>query len=366
MTTPTIGLCMIVKNESEVIERCLESVRDRISYWVICDTGSTDGTQDLIRNALAGVPGELHERPWVDFGHNRSEALSYSAGKADYLLLLDADWTFTAEPGALDDLRAEVYLVRHEHAGDADFELYNRHLIRGDRAWRYVGAAHEFLETEGASEDVLAGAWITNWSDGGVGRERRWAQDRDLLERDLARNPSDLRAVFYLAQTYRDLGQPAKAAELYERRAEMGGWEEEVYYSLFQAGVIHADLGDWPRGMELLIRAFESRPTRLEALYQLATRLRARGDYQTADIFARRGVGRPKPNDLLFVSPWVYRWGLLFEYSITAYWVGNPGGALMACDELLAMPDLPQIYRDQTIENRKFSEAALAAEQGDR
>ena len=89
----TIALAMIVRDEAEVIGRCIESVRERIDYWVICDTGSTDATREIVRDALAGVPGELHQRKWVDFGHNRTELLRLARGKADYLLLLDADMT---------------------------------------------------------------------------------------------------------------------------------------------------------------------------------------------------------------------------------------------------------------------------------
>ena len=65
---------MIVKNEAHVIRRCLDSVRPLIDRWVIVDTGSTDGTQALIRELMADVPGELHERPWVDFSTNRNQA----------------------------------------------------------------------------------------------------------------------------------------------------------------------------------------------------------------------------------------------------------------------------------------------------
>ncbi|MCJ2050481.1 glycosyltransferase, partial [Methylobacterium sp. J-070] len=50
---------MIVKNEAHVIRRCLESVRPIIDHWVIVDTGSTDGTEEVIRAALADVPGTL-------------------------------------------------------------------------------------------------------------------------------------------------------------------------------------------------------------------------------------------------------------------------------------------------------------------
>ena len=83
--TKTITLCMIVKDEARVIERCLASVLPLIDYWVIVDTGSTDGTQEKIRKFFenVGIPGELHERPWKDFGHNRSEALELARSKAD-------------------------------------------------------------------------------------------------------------------------------------------------------------------------------------------------------------------------------------------------------------------------------------------
>jgi tetratricopeptide (TPR) repeat protein len=348
---------MIVKDEAGVIERCLGSVRDLIDTWVICDTGSTDGTQGLIAEALDGVPGELHEREWVDFGHNRTELLKLARGRADYLLLLDADWTLEAEPGALDELGADVYLVRHVHRPAGDFELYNRHLVRGGIDWRYEGATHEYIEADvERSEARLEGAVIVNWADGGVGRERRWRQDVDLLERELMRDPTNARALFYLAQTHRDLGDTARAIELYGKRAALGGWPEEVYYSLYQVGVLTAD---WPEASAALMRAWESRPGRAEALYHLVSGLRQRDIHHTAYALARTGIRMRQPDDLLFVEPWVYRWGMLFEFSICAYWAGRERAALTACDRLLKMDDLPALYREQTEANREFCVQAI-------
>ena len=77
----TICLNMIVKDEKDVICRCLASVKPVIDYWVIVDTGSSDGTQEIIRAFMKEIPGELHERPWINFGHNRNEALELAKGK---------------------------------------------------------------------------------------------------------------------------------------------------------------------------------------------------------------------------------------------------------------------------------------------
>src|SRR5579862_9029896 len=87
----SICLNMIVKNESKVIQRCLETVKKIIDQWVIVDTGSTDGTQNIVRKCLKEVPGALYERPWVNFAVNRNEALHLARNRADYILFIDAD-----------------------------------------------------------------------------------------------------------------------------------------------------------------------------------------------------------------------------------------------------------------------------------
>lgn len=346
----TVCLSMIVRDESAVIERCLESARGLIDTWVICDTGSVDGTQEMIRRALGDIPGVLYERPWRDFGHNRSELMQLARGTADYLLLLDADMTVTLTEPLPAQLTGDSYLLRHE----GEPEYWIKRLVRGDGNWSYVGSTHEYLALDTPEDEQrLQAIVITHHADGGA-RSDKLERDARLLKHELAQDAGNARAVFYLAQTYRDLRDLEQAAELYERRAEMGGWQEEVFYSLYQAGVLRAELGDWPHGLTTLIRAFQYRPARLEPLYELASRLRVREEYETAHLFAARGVGRPMPPDLLFVHRWVYSWGLLFEFSVTSYWTGNARVALRACDQLLKIPELPPNYREQTLANRRF------------
>ncbi|HWY19250.1 MAG TPA: glycosyltransferase [Solirubrobacteraceae bacterium] len=363
---PSVCLCMIVRDEIDVLERCLDSCRELIDRWVICDTGSTDGTQDLIRRKLDGIPGELHEHDWVDFGHNRSELMRLARAKADYLLLLDADTTIEADPRALEKLEADSYLLCHADG----IRHYTKRLVSGRLDWRYVGVVHEYITCdEDHRTERLDDVIIRSWSVGGS-RKGRWRRDAELLEAEIERDPADARAVFYLAQTYRDIGEESDdRAELalalahYQRRAEMGGWVEEAYFARYQVGVLSARLGDWPRAVDAFLTAWEQRPARLEAVYDLAVGLRERGLHRAAHQFTRLAAGLgplPVPEDILFVAPWIYEWGMLFEYSITAYWCGELGTSVAACKRLLAIRSLPEPHRRQTSANLRHAFGAIA------
>ena len=87
----SICLNMIVKNESRIIVDTLTKLLNKIKwdYWVICDTGSTDNTRELITEFFEkqNIPGELFCDEWKDFGHNRTEALKKAFDKTDYVLV---------------------------------------------------------------------------------------------------------------------------------------------------------------------------------------------------------------------------------------------------------------------------------------
>ena len=137
-----ICLSMIVKNEAHVIRRCLDSVRPIIDHWVIVDTGSTDGTQDVIRAAMADMPGMLVERPWVDFAFNRTEALQLARPQADYSLIIDADDVLVIpDDFVFPQIDAAGYLFNIIHG----IHQYSRiQLVNNKMEWRYRGIIHEF------------------------------------------------------------------------------------------------------------------------------------------------------------------------------------------------------------------------------
>jgi Glycosyl transferase family 2 len=367
---PTICLCMIVKNEAGVLARCLRSCRDLIDCWVICDTGSSDGTQALIARELEGVPGELYQHEWVDFGRNRSALMELAAGRADYLLLIDADMT-VVQSAPLGGLTADAYMLRQ---GDERFDYHNKRLVRGDLRWLYVGATHEYLSCLDVERTVerLDALAIDDHGDGGS-KADKFERDCALLQAELRGHPENARAMFYLAQTQRDLGTQtgdagtlAAARDLYERRAGMGGWEEEVCCAWRQAGRLSAELDEWPRASAAFLAAWEARPSRLEAVHDLVAGLLDRRHHRTAHRFtalAARAGRLAVPEDILFVEPWVYRWGLLFQHSVAAYWCGEFDASIRACKRLLAIESLPDAHRRQAEVNMRlaFSQKARQA-----
>lgn len=343
---PTVVLNMIVRNEAPVIHRCLDSVRGLVDAWVIVDTGSTDGTQDAIRGHMAAqrLPGELHERPWQDFAHNRSEALTLARQHADYTLLLDADDMLRAPPGyEWPMLTADAY--RFEFV-DGGVRYQRPCLVRNAVLWRYEGVLHEFLTGGDGNGPTLSGAHIERTHDGARARDpQKFYKDAAVLEKALEteRDPMMVaRYRFYLAQSYRDAGEREKAVEQYLMRATLGQWREEVCVSLYQAARLKKQLGCPDQDvLDLYARAFMVAPTRAEGLHGAAQVSRVAGDHAGAYHLARLGLQCAMPGDALFVEPHVYRFDLLDEVAINGYWAGHNKESLIACVDLMLSGNCP-------------------------
>lgn len=341
---------MIVRNEAAVIERCLKSVRPFISHWTISDTGSSDGTPEIIERfmAKAGIPGKLIRDEWVNFGHNRSLAMKHGQGTADYHLLLDADMVLRvhnsdSSPSHADGcclgstrLTEDAYLIRFE--GATDYSVIR--LVSDKHVWRYAGATHEYIYSDTAKPAVkLPGVSIAHFEDGGS-RSDKYERDirllteeyESLLARQSKEQPTDPgptggggfnlagnlgRTVFYLAQSYRDLKQFEKALEWYEKRALMGGWAEETWCALYQLGRIQQVLGcDWRVVLNSYLQAYNFRPWRLEPIYAIARFYREHQQWSLGYHFARLCTEVGYPEDILFVERPVYEYLLPYEYVI--------------------------------------------------
>jgi len=353
----TICLSMIVRNEAAVIRRCLASVLPIIDYWVIVDTGSTDGTQDIVRDCLNNVPGELIERPWVDFGHNRTEALGYARGHGTYVLVIDADEVLEVLDGfSKSDLNADACLVDVHYGSKA---YVRKQLLRNKLPWRYIGVLHEYAFCEEAkSEEFAAGLRTRVYHEGARARDPlTYRRDAILLETALLKEPQNARYVFYLAQSYRDADDLELAVRNYKRRVEMGGWTEEVWFSLYQIASLHERMGyPWGAVMEDYLAAFQFGPERAEPLYRIGMRYQRSGDFHLARLFFSRATNLQCPaRDRLFVEKDVYDYLLALEYAAACSGSGEHEQAITTCNSLLGSGVLPPDRIDRVLKIRKGS-----------
>lgn len=337
-----VCLSMIVKDEAPVIERCLASVRPLLVAWCVVDTGSSDDTPQRVERALAGLPGALHRRPWRNFAANRNEALELARAQlgsdGGWLLLIDADETLELPAGyRLPPLDAAAYEFDTRYG-----ELSYRRVALLDalRAWRYQGVLHEYLEcTPPTLPQWLDGPRIRVRPEGARSRNpRKFHDDAALLERALAQEPDNARYWFYLGQSWRDAGEPARALAAYRKRLQLPGWDEESWYAQLQVARLVETLGDQPGAIAGYLDAYARRPTRAEPLVELARLLRARGDWPGALLYARAAAQIPLPADRLFVDTACYQWRALDEWTIAAWWAGCHAEGAQAMTRLLAAP----------------------------
>jgi len=316
-----VCLNMIVRNEAAIIERCLAAAAPAIDAWVICDTGSTDGTPDVIRSFLAarGIPGELHASEFGNFAQARNVALDHcreSRLDFDYLLLADADMELRVDDaGFRNGLGAPAYTLLQKNR----LAYWNTRLVRRDAHARYVGATHEYLSLDVTTER-LRGLWFVDHASGS-NRGDKCERDIRLLEAALAGDPGDVRSMFYLAQTLLDAGRPAEARRWYERRIEAGGWDEEVWYARYSLARCDVAMDHHESAIAACLAAYNARPTRAEPLHLMSRALREHGENDAALLACDMAERIPFPeHDVLFVDDFVYRHGFAEERSIAGFY----------------------------------------------
>jgi glycosyltransferase involved in cell wall biosynthesis len=353
----TVCLNMIVKDEAHVIERCLASVRPIVDTWLIVDTGSTDGTQDAIREVMADLPGELVERPWSDFASNRTEALELARGRADYVFVIDADETVELDPGfRLPRLTAGAYIVEVSFDGCT---YPRRQLVRDALEWRYTGVLHEYIECDEPHDEAeMPGIRTVPRHEGARAQDpHTYRRDALLLEEALIEDPDNARYVFYLAQSYRDAGDLEAALRQYRRRVEMAGWDEEAWFSLYHIAQLEERMQKpWAEVLESYLAAHEFHPDRAGPLFRIGLHYQRLRQHRLAHLFLARAMEIPLPRgDRLFVERPVYDYLLPVEYAVASFYVGDHEAAVATNNALLRDGRMPPEAASQVVTNRRYS-----------
>lgn len=351
---------MIVKNEEPCIKGCLESLKPYITYWIICDTGSTDDTERVVKETLSDIPGEYHHHEWKDFSTNRNKALELSSDKAEYIFVIDADDTLETEnPSELQNLQDKAYKIQIKY-GPITYPRVQ--LFKSNLKPKYVSVLHEYLNVDTVSAVLLNKTWIVaNKGQGARSKAPdKFVKDAELLEKTLIDEPNNERYVFYCGQSWRDAltcsqiptASPwyrTKAIARFLQRGDMGGYTDERYVALLEAGKLMRT------GFEpVFLKAHNLYPIRAEALVYLARAWRLQDEHDRAYFFAKSAINISKPSEGLFIEDACYGWKRVDELAIAAYYVGKKQESRALNQFLLEDKTLPESEKERIQQNLSF------------
>lgn len=293
----TVLLCGIVLNEASCIAECLDTFRPVIDKLVITDTGSTDGTPEVIRAWMTknNVPGVVYEMPWsslaeaqclprradgspplFDFARARNTAVALAVQHAEYYAPggpgteYTNDWLFEIDGawklrGGVADLRAGLesapakltgFEVMVNQIGWSIVPYLRLRRVRecGPRGWQWHAPIHEYIfRPDNAQIGRIEGIWIDHEDTTATAANRLARLQRDLVifdemiadfeARGVDKRPGKdhergeyTRAVFFRGQTLDGLGRVAEAYEAFVKRAGLRGSIEEMGQACYRAG----------------------------------------------------------------------------------------------------------------------------------
>ena len=317
-------LMLMIKNESRIIERCLMHAIEHVDAVCILDTGSTDDTVEVCNRVLTMMnkPYKIVTDPFKNFGYSRTVSfrntqkfckdLEWPADKT-YALAVDADMNLVVHPSFKDFLlSANGYTIIQ---ANGHMKYHNTRLLRVSAPWKCTGATHEYWDLGNTEKIPYEIMYIDDKNDGGC-KSDKFERDVRLLKEEIAENPNNDRAHYYLGQSLKDLGRFEEAIEMFKRRIELGGWVEEVHYSHYQIGKCYDHMNK-PNDMEYWMnKAFEFYPRKAEPLYHLTRYFREKSQHYKAYHYYLKGRDIPYPkDDVLFIENHVYEG--LFTYETT-------------------------------------------------
>lgn len=356
-----ICLTMIVKNEGKIIERCLKSTKGVVDCICICDTGSTDDTVQIIENYMqkACIPGKVCRHEWKNFGHNRTLSVQASQKMLaemgfpltdTFLLLLDADMMLEVSPEfTKKSINADSY---HFIQKNPWIVYYNTRLVRASLPWKCVGVTHEYWSSQiPCKEEKLLTLAIDDRDDGGS-KSDKFERDIRLLTQGLQDEPGNVRYMFYLANSYKNLKKYDEAIKWYKERIAGGGWFEEVWYSKYMIGQIYQEMDQWDQALANYLDAYQYNPARAETIQEVSKYYRLKEQYNLSYFYAKQGSRIPYPQDqVLFIAYPVYDYLFDEDISISAYYTCHKDDGYAATNRLLLKKDVPQYIKDQAYRN---------------
>ncbi len=285
-----ICLNMIVKDESAIIGETLEKLvkKIKLDYYVICDTGSSDNTVEIIKKVMADnkIEGEIFHEEWKNFEHNRNKALEYAFGKTDYLLIFDADDEICGNLVLPEKMVHDSYNLIMK-GGSITWE--RPLIINNKKKWKFESVVHEYLvccDPVNTRQTIIGDYYVAGNTKGARSQNpKKYLIDAITLEKaylEVENTPKDFllpRYAFYCGNSYFDYGEVERSIEWYKKRLGLDGWVQEKYYTCLKLSQAYLKLNDKEKSTYYLVKSHNYDTSRVEGIYEVIKDNLINGDY---------------------------------------------------------------------------------------
>ena len=364
-----LALNFICKDESHVIGKMLNSIKNVADLIVVNDTGSTDGTQDIIRKfgEENNIPTYVFERPFDDFEKSRNHSmqklrdvvqeLGWDANKV-HGFWIDCDETLIVDPKFdKNQFTNDLYMI-NTYIGPMKYTRNT--FFRVSLPFRWYGPVHEFIvcDKKDITSGLETGVHVDVKMEGNSWKGNIAAKYKShafVLEKYIDENRQDPRWIFYLAQSYHDSASVSdnfeenqerlrRSLKYYRERTErLDGYAEEIYYAQFRIGTIMRNLEDpWNLTHQELLKAYAMDPLRGESIKVIIDYYLQMGEWHMAYLYTKFAKENfhgknPYPNRLLFVDEALYVWKFAESHAAASFYTGRKEEAKASYEEIVKL-----------------------------
>jgi len=350
LSRPTVALALIVKNEEDTIERCIESFMPMdLDEILICDTGSDDSTVEKVKSLGAKVVFFK----WVgDFSIARNTCLDHV--QSAVIFMPDADerlrnpevakkfipkWPEESESAMVDQW------WNMDEMGSPGTSFRYPKLFRNLPGVHYVNPVHNVLHASALVQPRdIVGEDIVFVHDPSPQKEEkkrdRGAQRDDMnlitLGEKVEANSKDARSHYYYGLALQGAARWEEAIEIFTRYIEIGWYRDEVWNAHTRLARCCLNSGSGDKFVEWMRKAKEYDGKWAETDFHLGIYYKNGGDWEKAREHFAMAAGKALPDTNLFIDRAIYEWRAKDELALMCYRLGDLDRCIELYEELVA------------------------------
>lgn len=381
MAKAPVSLCMIVKNESSTIEKCLTSIRPYVQEIVIIDTGSNDDTPEVCKRFADKfeVYTECNNEKGLieDFSNARNR--SFSLASQPWIMWIDGDDT-VRNAEKIPELIAKYDVLRdgkscqimlpyeysHDHLGNVNCLHYRERIVTTQEDYCWVNPVHEVCVAKPGihpvhfkTDDVKIIHHRNN-----SGKVIEPGRNLRILKKHYERvGDDDVRTLYYLGLEYGNNGYPDEAIEFHKKYIEKSGWDEEKFQACMKISNHYEFRGDHENAIDWALKSMimrEGWPETYVALcrnfYFLAQKGKdVRRNWERCAYYGTHALSLPRADTVLFINPVDNEFEVHRYMNVALSNIGRIEEAIDSCNKALSIRD------DENLSfNKKIYETYLA------